>query len=435
MLCPSTYIHVGVPEGEGTLLYRSRFRPESFLFVNRLAVYAFGMRILGKSCIGILCLALTLTTPPLLVAATADGIPLLQTGPYAVGKQDFTLVDTRRTTAAHNDHPELPERVLETRVWYPAQPRPLEWLHPGPPPLATPACPAPLVIYSHGFMSLRNNGAYLAGYLASHGYIVAAANFPLTHLGTAGGPQFIDVLNQPGDVSFIIDRLLAWSATDEHHFSGCVDPQRIGAAGLSLGGMTTTLLAFHPQLRDPRIQAAVSIAGPVGIFGQRFFSAPAPPFLMVAGDIDAMVGYAQNAALLGTWLPEATRVTLRGGSHTGFAGISEHLFRWLDNPDSIGCWAMRGKIDGQIEVPDNFMSALRGHESATPAAAHLLPCRNPELPTALRPRQQLTLTKQAVLSFFQGQFHPAADIRAEYTAILEQTLALEHPVVEVSTGQ
>ena len=381
-----------------------------------------------------LFIALLLTATPLpLFAAASDS--LLQTGPYAVGKQDFTLIDTQRTTAAHDNQAEIPQRVLETRVWYPAKNRSLEWLRPGPRPLALQACPAPLVIYSHGFMSMRGNGAYLAEYLASHGYIVAAANFPLTHLGTAGGPQFIDVLNQPGDVSFIIDRLLGWSNSAENRFAGCVDPARIGAVGLSLGGMTTTLLAFHPAYRDARIQAAAAIAGPIGLFGKRFFSTPSPPFMMIAGDIDAMVDYRQNAALLRTWLPDATLVTLHGGSHTGFAGVAARLFRWVDNPDSVGCWAMRGKVDGQLDVPEHFMSALRGHESTPPAAAELLPCRNPELPTALRPQQQLTLTKQATFAFLQSQFHPVAALRQQYKEILEHTLAQENPEVEVMTGQ
>jgi predicted dienelactone hydrolase len=105
-----------------------------------------------------------------------------------------------------------------------------------------------LVTYSHGFMSFRSNGAYLAKHLASHGYLVAAANFPLTHFGTAGGPQFRDVLNQPGDVSFLIDTLLAWSDDPDSRFAGQIDRQRIGAVRLSLGGMTTMLLAFHPSL-------------------------------------------------------------------------------------------------------------------------------------------------------------------------------------------
>ena len=115
--------------------------------------------------------------------------------------------------------------------------------------------------------------------------------------------------------------------------------------------------------------------------------------------------------------------------------MAARLFRWVDNPDSIGCWAMRGKLDGPLEVPENFMSELRGSESATPAAAELLPCRNPERPTALRPQRQLTLTKQATLAFLQSQLHPQAKIRDEYRVIIEHSLAQDNPELEVRSGQ
>jgi len=394
------------------------------------------MRLSWNSCAGLLCLACALTVGPGTLLATATGTNgQLQPGPYAVGKEDFRLIDSHRTTAAHNGNPEVAQRILETSVWYPAQNRPFEWLRPGPRPLATDACPAPLVIYSHGFMSFRSNGAYLARYLASHGYIVAAANFPLTRFGTPGGPQFTDVINQPGDVSFIIDSLLGWSETAENRFAGCIDHERIAAVGLSLGGLTTALLAFHPEFRDPRIQAAVSVAGPVALLGRDFFSASSIPFMMIAADIDAMVDYQQNAIQFSTWLPDATLVTLHGGSHTGFAGMAARLFRWVDNPDSVGCWAMRGTLDDALDVPDNFMSKLRGQENETLTDLELIPCRAPELPTALRPQHQQLLTKQAVFSFLQSQFHPDAEIRDEYTDILEQSLAQDNPELEVSAGQ
>jgi len=390
-----------------------------------------------KSCASYLYLACVLAAglSPLFAAATGTSGQRLQSGPYAVGTQDFRLVDNSRTTASHNGNSESPERVLATTVWYPAQNRPFEWLRPGHQPLARQACPAPLVIYSHGFMSFKRNGAYLAEYLASHGYIVAAANFPLTRFGTAGGPQFTDVINQPGDVSFIIDSLLTGSATEGNRFAGCIDHERIGAVGLSLGGLTTTLLAFHPEFRDSRIQAAVSIAGPVALLGKEFFSAPSTPFMIIAADIDAMIDYQQNAAQFREWSPDTTLVTLHGGSHTGFADIAAQLFRWVDNPDSIGCWAMRGKLGDTLDVPDDFISRLRGQKSENPAALEHIPCRSPELPTALRPQHQQTLTKQAVFSFLQSLLHPAAEIRDEYYGILERSLALDNPEVEVSSGQ
>ena len=387
-------------------------------------------------CAGLLCLACVLTTGPgTLFAADTGTDEYLQPGPYAAGKQDFSLVDSHRVTAAHNGNPEAPERVLETSVWYPAQNRPFEWLRPGPRPLASDACPAPLVIYSHGFMSFRSNGAYLARYLASHGYIVAAANFPLTRFGTPGGPQFTDVINQPGDVSFIIGTLLGWSDHAENRFAECIDRERIAATGLSLGGLTTTLLAFHPEYRDPRIQAAVSIAGPVALLGKDFFDHPSIPFMMITGDIDAMVDYQRNAVQFRTWVPEATLVTLQDGSHTGFAGMAARLFRWVDNPDSVGCWAMRRTLDNALDVPPDFITQLRGQENETLTDLELIPCRNPELPTALRPQHQQTLTKQAVLAFLQSQFHPDIDIRNDYRKILEQSLAADNPEVRVSTGK
>jgi len=77
--------------------------------------------------------------------------------------------------------------------------------------------------------------------------------------------------------------------------------------------------------RQTGFQAAVSIAAPVALLGKEFFSKSSTPFMMIAADIDAMVDYRQNAAQFRTWLPDATHVTLHGGSHTGFAGIAAQL--------------------------------------------------------------------------------------------------------------
>ena len=47
-----------------------------------------------------------------------------------------------------------------------------------------------------------------ARWLSSHGYIVVAANFPLTYRYAPGGPTVTDLANQPADVSFLIDAVL-----------------------------------------------------------------------------------------------------------------------------------------------------------------------------------------------------------------------------------
>jgi len=381
-----------------------------------------------------------------LVAVTTLGDPvdqstsrrLLQQGPHAVGSRDVTLVDTTRPTAASGRAPGRSERTLATTVWYPARNRWLEALRPSAKPLAEAACACPLVIYSHGFMSFRKNGAYLAKHLASHGYLVAAADFPLTHFGTSGGPQFRDLLNQPGDVSFLIDTLLAWSENPDHRFAGSIDRERIGAVGLSLGGLTTTLLAFHPSLGDARVRAAVSIAGPSAFFDERFFATSTVPFLMIAGDIDAMVDYSSNAAKLRERAPAATLITLRGGSHTAFAGVATPLLGWLSNPDSVGCWAIGNRIDQQVQgrqEHDEFITALGGEEAGIRTGEIPMPCRGSSLPPALRPQRQHELTTLAVFSFLQSQLHSSASSRVEHARILAETLARENPEMDVSTGR
>jgi predicted dienelactone hydrolase len=126
-------------------------------------------------------------------------------------------------------------------------------------------------------MSMRSENVPLAALLASHGYVVVAVDYPLTNLRAPGGPTVRDAVNQPDDVRFVIDRVLAWKP-GERPFDGEIDRERIGAVGLSLGGLTTTLATFHPRLRDPRIAAAVSIAGPAAMFSPAFFATADVPF-------------------------------------------------------------------------------------------------------------------------------------------------------------
>ena len=121
------------------------------------------------------------------------------------------------------------------------------------------------------------------------------------------------------------------------HLAGKVDKNRIGVLGLSLGGMTTTLVSFDGRMRDERIKAAVSIAGPARMFNHHFFSTSDIPFMMIAADQDALVTYKANALPVLDRDPDSILVTLKNGSHTGFAGISAYIFRWLNHPDVIGC--------------------------------------------------------------------------------------------------
>ena len=46
------------------------------------------------------------------------------------------------------------------------------------------------------------------------------------------------------------------NADAEDEFYNQIDFKQIAAVGVSLGGMTSTLVAFHKDIRDPRISAA-----------------------------------------------------------------------------------------------------------------------------------------------------------------------------------
>ncbi|MYF03842.1 MAG: hypothetical protein F4230_02275, partial [Holophagales bacterium] len=131
---------------------------------------------------------------------------VLARGPYQVKRLDTTFVDRSRPTQANNDFSGSDERRLVTTINYPTNPNARGVAREG-----RPANGFPLIVYSHGFMSRRSEGAYLARHFASHGYVLVAADYPLTNFASPGGPRFEDVIHQPGDVGFLIASVLRWN--------------------------------------------------------------------------------------------------------------------------------------------------------------------------------------------------------------------------------
>jgi predicted dienelactone hydrolase len=342
--------------------------------------------------------------------AGSESARRLAPGPLPVASADRTFVDRSRPTDANGDFAGAPERTLAATLWYPDG-------EPG---------PHPLLVYSHGFMSMRGENVPLAELLASHGYVVVSVDYPLTNRGAPGGPNVGDAVNQPGDVSFVIDQVLGWGE-GERPFAGGIDGERIGVLGLSLGGLTTTLVSFHPRLRDPRIRAALSIAGPAAFFDERFFATATLPFLMVAGTADAMVDFPSNAAPIPRKVASGGLLAIEGASHAGFAALTDMFpLRLLDNPDSIGCWALVGNLESRgVENP---FQKLGGPEDGVVLEANAqLPCRNGAPAEALAAGRQLMITRLAALAFFESVFaHDPAE-RASQRSFLVETLPHEFP--------
>ena len=336
----------------------------------------------------------------------------LQPGPAVVLQHDEMFIDSSRPTQANGDYPGDTVRRLAGTVWSPA---------------SASEGPYPLIIYSHGFYSTRRGGAYLAEQLASLGYVVVAVDYPLTNYSAPGGPNVKDVVNQPGDVSFLIDTLVAQSNTPGHTMEGMVDASRIGVTGLSLGGLTTELVAFHPTMRDPRIGAALSIAGPTTLFTKDFFTHAKVPFMMLAGDIDAMVPYSSNALPVLEKIPGSQLITIKNASHTAFAGTAG-LLRWMDNPDAIGCWMVKSTVDETVDEP--WYDLIGTPEQGINYNVVNELCLVEPLPKAINPLRQQMLTSVIVSSFFQSQFSLSALERD--AAKLFLSTGLEKELAEVS---
>ncbi len=314
---------------------------------------------------------------------------LLNSGIYAVGDIDYHLVDTSRPTAANGDFTGLDHRELDIRVWFPRveDGRVAPGRH-------------PLLVYSHGFAANKLSGAYLADYMARQGYLVVAADYPLTRFCAPGGSRLVDVVHQPGDISFLLDTLLAWDSDPDSPFFERVDAGRIAAMGISLGGLTSALAVYHPRWRDERLGLAVSIAGPSSMLGPVFFRSAEVPMLVVATPGDALVDYQANAAPLLDKVPNVTLVTLAGGSHSGFSGLSRYT-RWLENPDALVCRYVRKLLEAQ--PPQGWEQLLGDSMEGIEAIDATEPCGD-EMRPAINPVLQQRITILAVSQFLQQHF-------------------------------
>jgi dienelactone hydrolase len=349
-------------------------------------------------------------TAPGALPEGSESAARLAAGPHPVGNVELEWVDASRPTAANGDYPGSPERSFQVALWYPEGVRGEH----------------PLAVYSHGFVSSRHGGSYLTEHLASHGYVVVSADYPLTHVQAPGGPNLHDVVHQPANVSFLIDQVMALEGA-EQPFEGEIDAERIGVFGLSLGGITTTLVAFHPEWRDPRVAAAISIAGPGDVFGPRFFDHAAVPFLMIAGTADGIVDYARNALPIPDRTHDGGLVSIAGGTHVGFDRVAAGVMRLLGNPDTVGC--RLGGADPEAS-PENPFSGLFGtpEQGLLAVAEYPPPCVKTFEWTLAAGRQQL-LTTLVVRAFFESHFAREPGVRADHEEFLVRILPAELPEV------
>ncbi len=234
-----------------------------------------------------------------------------------VATTTMTFIDTSRSTPSWNGMPEKASRSLVTTIWYPEH---------GSGSTTTSRGRYPLIVFAHGLGGSPQQYRQLLTAWAAAGYVVAAPLFPLSSSETPGGPDGGDIGNQPGDMSFVIDQVLKASAASGGPLSDLVDPNEIGAAGHSNGAITTLGLVANSCCRDPRVKAAVVMAGTTEGLGRgQYQLAEAPPLLVVQDLHDGLVPYADAVAVFNHARGPKALLSLDWDSASDPTGSTAHM--------------------------------------------------------------------------------------------------------------
>lgn len=291
-------------------------------------------------------------------------------GPFAVAVRTTTV-----------DDPQRPDRALVCEIWYPVAPADV----PAGTPLASydflptvrpPARIAvggdhpvaaggfPLVVYSHGSGGMRFIASYFTEVLASHGFVVVAAD----HSGDTAVDAFLgtavdeaeNLRLRPRDVSVVLDAVLA-AGGDLAWLEGHVDPTRIGVAGHSFGGTTGLALAGGTGASPPdaRVRAVVGMAAYTRLLGDDTFGAVDVPLLLLSGTSDATTPIALDTERPWGLVPgrPLLRVDLARAGHQSFTDVCAYrdlLDTVPDLPqalrDAVQAYAADGCGPGLLDI-------------------------------------------------------------------------------------
>jgi dipeptidyl aminopeptidase/acylaminoacyl peptidase len=220
--------------------------------------------------------------------------------PGDIATRTESFIDATRPTAATDFSPAEASRTLETTIAYPE-----------------PATdPLPLVVLAHGLSGDPAKFSQLMTAWAQAGYVVAVPRFPRSTDDQPGGQQaaqFGDVVNQPADVSFVIDELLRLDEEADSPLHGRIDADHIGLAGHSAGGITTYGVVYNSCCRDDRIEAAMLLAAPRDLitFPDGSYEPRSIPALLIMADGDFV--YEQSNVVYPELAPPKWLITLHGG--------------------------------------------------------------------------------------------------------------------------
>lgn len=340
---------------------------------------------------------------------------LSKRGPYKSMKIEVSFVDDSRITPATADTEELASRTLDCNLWVPD----------------SDAGPFPLLVWSHGSGSTKDEPDFFAPVLASRGYVVIAPAFPLTKLGTPGGSKGLDLPNQAGDLGFLIDEMLKGHADSASPVFGKIDEARIAVGGLSLGAATTLLGTYFEDLRDPRIKASIVFASPGGYYSEAIFEGSSIPLLSVHGSTDAIVPYDPHATSL--WDRASSplwSVTLDKGTHTGFTPQGLAI---PGNPDSLGCGVRNPNRTNPWDVYEAMGGEKAGFSMLGAIPDTQVTCDTDPLPESMTAQRQQDVTLPLVVAYLATYLDADASERSRACDYLKNRVEADLPEVSIQT--
>jgi predicted dienelactone hydrolase len=175
-------------------------------------------------------------------------------GPYRVGSAHISA--TRPATTSTQ------VRHFDPTAWFPA---------PG-----GSRCRFPLIVFSPGANSRPVGYVPLLSHLASAGFVVVAV---LPQDQTARGDESVE---RVADVTYLLDHLRAIATRLSPGLPAELDAKRVGIAGHSYGAF----VASHEAVSEPRVRAALVMAGPLR---PESASSTRVPVLAMAGGADTAV--------------------------------------------------------------------------------------------------------------------------------------------------